>query len=388
MADGTDSTSKTDLQARTVASLTHIERDTWNALANPPGQPYHPFVDYDFLEALEASGSVTPETGWAPHHLLLEKAGQVIGAAPMYAKGHSQGEYIFDHAWADAYERAGGRYYPKLLIAVPFTPATGPRLLARDAETRTFLAHAAAQVSQQSGVSSLHINFMQEKDTPVLGELGYLKRIGQQFHFQNPGYDSFDEFLASLASRKRKNLRKERAAAVKDVEVEWLTGSGITEAHLDAFWVFYQDTGARKWGMPYLTRPFFSLLIERMAERVLLIIARKDGEYVAGALNMIGGNTLYGRYWGCTEHIPFLHFELCYYQAIDYAIQHKLKSVEAGAQGEHKIARGYVPVPTCSMHWLPDPGFRSAVERFLHSERQHMAEEIEFLKDYTPFRKS
>ena len=391
MADGTenDQHQETDLQLRTISSLKEVDAASWDALANPPGQPFHPFVTHAFLEALEASGSVSIQTGWAPRHMLLEQEGTLVACAPLYAKGHSQGEYIFDHAWADAYERAGGQYYPKLLTAVPFTPVPGPRLLARDDTARAQLAHAATQLTAHFGVSSLHANFVTGKEADFLAQTGYLHRTGQQFHFQNRDYRDFEDFLTALSSRKRKTLRKERAKAVEDgIEIDWITGSDITEAHLDAFWVFYQDTGMRKWGSPYLKREFFSLLVERMADHVLLIMARRADHYIAGALNMIGGDTLYGRYWGCTKHIPMLHFEICYYQALDYAIQHGLKRVEAGAQGEHKIARGYEPVTTHSAHWLRDQGFREAVAQYLDNERQHVDAEITFLRDYTPFRKS
>ncbi|GGD05316.1 GNAT family N-acetyltransferase [Aquisalinus flavus] len=379
------------IQARTISSLDEVDREHWDALANPADvgdRPYHPFIAWDFLHALEASGSVRPETGWQPFHLLLEEGDTLIGAMPLYVKGHSQGEYVFDYAWADAYERAGGKYYPKLLSAVPFTPVPGPRLLARDDGARLQLASAATQIADKFGVSSLHINFLQPEEASIGDALGLLRRSGQQYHFTNRGYDSFDDFLGELASRKRKNLRKEReSTSAQGVEIEWITGAAITDEHLDAFWIFYQDTGSRKWGTPYLTRTFFRLLIERMADRVLLIMARRDGRYIAGALNMIGGDTLYGRYWGCTEHVPFLHFEVCYYQAIDYAIEHGLSRVEAGAQGEHKIARGYEPVETHSVHWIGDENFRTAIARYLDNERAHVEADIDILRDYTPYRK-
>ncbi len=384
MADG----GGTELRAETVSTLADVNRADWDRLANPPDQPFHPFVAYDFLEALELSGSVDPEKGWAPCHVLLERGDDLIGALPMYFKGHSQGEYIFDHAWADAYERAGGSYYPKLLAAIPFTPVPGPRLLSPDEETRTILVNAAMQLAGRFDVSSLHVNFLSPEQADLAGGLGFLKRMGQQFHFQNKGYESFDDFLATLASRKRKNLRKERSS-IKDegVEIDWLSGSDIKDHHLDQFWVFYQDTGARKWGSPYLTRAFFQLLVERMGDHVLLMLARQGGQYVAGSFSMIGGDTLYGRYWGCTTYIPNLHFELCYYQAIDYAIAHVLARVEAGAQGEHKLARGYEPVPIWSAHWIRDTGFRSAIEKYLESERLHVEGDIAILNNYTPFKK-
>ena len=368
--------------------MADVDRDAWNAVANPPGQPYHPFVDWTFLEALESSASVRAETGWAPMHFLLEDGGDLIGAMPLYLKGHSQGEYIFDHAWSDAYERAGGQYYPKLLSAVPFTPVPGPRLLARDRIAGRQLAAAALQIAERLEVSSLHVNFTTDTDSAAFEELGLLRRTGQQYHFRNRGYDDFEAFLGELASRKRKNLRKERASIPQaGIEIEWLTGADINERHLDAFWTFYQDTGARKWGTPYLTRTFFRLLIENMADRVLLIMAQRDGEYIAGALNMIGGDTLYGRYWGCTQRVPFLHFEICYYQAIDYCLAHGLSRVEAGAQGEHKIARGYEPVETRSAHWIADDRFREAIDNYLASERAHVEADMSILRDYTPYRK-
>ena len=370
-----------------LGSLSEIDKADWDALANPAGQPYHPFVAYDFLEALEASGSVAPEKGWAPRHAVLSDDDDIIAVAPMYMKGHSQGEYIFDHAWADAYERAGGNYYPKLLIAIPFTPAPGPRLLARDEAAREALVTALPSVVEKLGISSLHMNFMKDTDKEATSA-PWLHRMGQQFHFENDDYASFDDFLQTLASRKRKNLRKERAAAQGNgLEIIWASGSDITEDMMEAFWLFYQDTGMRKWGRPYLTRAFFSMLIERMADHVLMIMAKRGDTFIAGALNMIGGDTLYGRYWGALEHVPFLHFEICYYQAIDYAIEHRLKFVEAGAQGEHKIARGYAPKPTFSAHFLPDQNFSSAVERYLKSERQQVESDISYLADFTPFKK-
>ncbi|WP_306253645.1 GNAT family N-acetyltransferase [Parvularcula sp. IMCC14364] len=384
MADGSNS----EYRIETVAAMADVPRESWNVLASKATDAFHPFLSFDFLEALELSGSVDPEKGWAPCHILVEKNDRLVAAMPLYFKGHSQGEYIFDHAWADAYERAGGNYYPKLLSAVPFTPVPGPRLLAENGEDATVLANAATQIAERYQVSSLHLNFTTPEQTDLLEASGYLKRMGQQFHFQNRHYQSFDAFLDTLASRKRKNLRKERSSVMDaGVEIEWLTGAEIQEHHMDQFWVFYQDTGARKWGTPYLTRTFFQLLVERMAENVLMIMARKDGQYIAGALNMIGGDTLYGRYWGCTAHIPNLHFEVCYYQAIDYAIKHGLQRVEAGAQGEHKLARGYEPVPTYSAHWIRDQGFRDAVARYLASERAHVEGDIDLLKNYTPFRK-
>ena len=384
MADGSTGT----YLIETVGALSDIDKADWDRVANPPNRPYHPLVSYDFLEALEASGSIDPEKGWAPCHLILEQDGQLCGAMPAYFKGHSQGEYIFDHAWADAYERAGGNYYPKLLSAVPFTPVPGPRFLATTQEAELLLANAAMQIAGRYNVSSFHVNFVEQEQAELAAKLGYLQRLGQQFHFQNRDYAAFDDFLECLSSRKRKNLRKERASiAEQGVEVEWLFGNEITENHLDQFWIFYQDTGARKWGSPYLTRVFFSLLLERMPDKILLIMAKRDGQYIAGALNIVGGDALYGRYWGCTTYVPNLHFEVCYYQAIDYAITHQLRRVEAGAQGEHKIARGYEPVPTYSVHWIRDEGFRHAVAQYLESEKHHVEGDMTFLKSFAPFKK-
>ncbi len=378
-----------NLTATTVSHLNEVEKDAWDALANPPGQAYYPFGAWDFLEAMESSGSVRPETGWGPQHLLLHEGDKLVGAMPLYLKGHSRGEFVFDHAWADAYTRAGGQYYPKMLGAIPFTPATGPRLFAQTAEHKKGLATAAAQVTAQMQLSSLHITFPTAQDRDVLEDAGFLIRKGQQYRFEDQGFGDWQGFLDALASRKRKDLRKERERIKQDgLEIDWITGSEITEAHLDDFWVFYQDTGMRKWGSPYLTRTAFSLLAERMADKILLILARRDDRYIAGAFNMIGGDTLFGRYWGCTEHVPFLHFELCYYQAIDYALAHGLRFVDGGAQGEHKIARGYVPVATSSAHYITDPGFHDAVARYCREEASHVDSDLAYLSDFTPFKKS
>ncbi len=378
--------------ARTLPTLAGVAPAEWDGLANPPGRPYNPFVSHAFLNALEESGSVSPETGWAPAHVLLELDGKLVGAAPAYLKSHSQGEYVFDHGWADAFERAGGTYFPKLQCSVPFTPATGPRLLVAPGDDesvyRTALASALVQVCEQHGLSSLHITFLPEDDWNSLGEMGFLRRNDQQFHWLNEGYETFDDFLGALSSAKRKTLRKERARALEaGLEIEWLTGGDITEAHWDAFWVFYQDTGARKWGQPYLTREFFSLVGERMADDILLIFAKRNAVPIAGALNFIGGDTLFGRYWGCTEHHKFLHFELSYYQAIDFAIKTGLSRAEAGAQGDHKLARGYVPVATHSAHWISDPQFRAAIADYLKRERTYVAEDMAILGARTPFKK-
>lgn len=369
---------------RVADSFAEIDAAAWDALAGDD----HPFLSHAFLSALEQSGSAISRTGWQPLPLLLEdETGALVGGVPLYGKSNSQGEYIFDHSWADAWQRAGGRYYPKLLSAVPFTPAPGPRLLAQDRSVVPELIAGMEALAINNHLSSAHANFIEDEDKAAFEAAGWLLREGVQFHFRNRGYGDFDDFLDTLASRKRRAIRKERAAAQSAVTIRALTGADITEAHWDAFWVFYQDTGARKWGRPYLTRAFFSLMGDRMADRILLLLAERDGVPVAGALNFIGGDVLYGRYWGCTEDIPFLHFELCYYQAIDFAIARGLSRVEAGAQGEHKIARGYEPVATWSAHYITDDGFRAAIADFLVRERHAMEREIEFLGTVTPFRR-
>lgn len=341
-----------------------------------------------FLAALEDSGSVGPGTGWSPAPIVIEGAdGRLAAALPAYLKSHSQGEYVFDHTWADAWHRAGGQYYPKLQIAAPFTPATGPRLLLADEALALPLLRAAEQVCTDNGLSSAHATFIVPEQLPLFEQAGWLPRSDIQFHWENRGYGCFDDFLAELSSRKRKDLRKERAAAQSGVEISALTGAEIGEAEWDAFWAFYQDTGARKWGRPYLTREAFTLFGERMGDQVLLVLASLEGRPVAGALNFIGPDALYGRYWGALIDKPFLHFELCYYQAIDAAIRLGLKRVEAGAQGGHKLARGYEPVRTWSAHWIAHPGFRSAVEDFLERERAGVAMDQNHLAERTPFRK-
>ena len=341
--------------------------------------------------ALEQSGSVGPGSGWQPRYLTARQDGQIIAAAPLYAKGHSQGEYIFDFNWAHAYENAGGRYYPKLQIAVPFTPATGRRFLTRpgyEVLGMSALVQGAVQIAADNELSSLHATFCTEAEAIAGQELGLQARVGQQFHWLNDGYADFDAFLASLSSRKRKNIRKERAQA-QDFggQIIALTGDQIEPHHWDAFWQFYQDTGNRKWGTPYLTRAFFDCAQESLREDILLVLAVRDGVPVAGALNMIGRETLFGRYWGCVEHHACLHFELCYYQAIEWAIAQGLSRVEAGAQGEHKLARGYLPTPVHSLHWFADPGFREAIAQYLRAEREAVDHEIEVLTSYGPFRK-
>ncbi len=356
----------------------------WDACAGDA----NPFVSHAFLSALEDSGSAVARTGWQPLPIAFDEAdGKLAGVAPAYAKSHSQGEYVFDHSWADAWQRAGGRYYPKLLIASPFSPVPGPRLLARNPEAaRALIAGAEALVDRHS-MSGAHANFIAHDQLDLFRDAGWLIREGTQFHWANRGYATFDDFLGDLSSRKRKAIRKERAAAVEGIEIVHLSGNDLTEAHWDAFWYFYQDTGSRKWGQPYLTRSFFSMLGERMASKVILMLALRDGQPIAGALNLIGADTLYGRYWGCREDVPFLHFELCYYQAIEAAITRELSRVEAGAQGEHKLARGYVPVPTWSAHYIPDPGFRSAIADFVARERRAVEENMAFLGEMTPFKK-
>ncbi|WP_238364852.1 GNAT family N-acetyltransferase [Mesobacterium pallidum] len=378
-----------------LTSLAQVSQTEWDACACPEatdgGRPSDPFTTWRFLKALEDSGSVGPGTGWEPRYLVARAEGTPFAVAPLYAKGHSQGEYIFDHSWAHAYERAGGRYYPKLQIAVPFTPATGRRFLCKPGyeETgRAALVQGAVQFAANHNVSSLHVTFCTEDEAEAGAEMGLMPRASQQFHWENDGYADFHGFLASLSSRKRKTLRKERRTA-QDFggEIVMLTGDQIEPEHWDAFWTFYQDTGARKWGSPYLTRRFFDIVQETMRDDVVLGLAIRNGRPVAGALNFAGRETLYGRYWGCIEHHPCLHFELCYYQAIDWAISHGLKRVEAGAQGEHKLARGYMPTLTHSLHWIADPGFRRAVEDFLEAERRAVEEDVEILTAYGPFRR-
>ncbi len=383
---------------RVLSSLGDVSAEAWDDLARvrraDGTRIDNPFLTHAFLSSLEDSGSATAETGWLGQHLLLEdEAGKPIGALPCYLKSHSQGEYVFDHGWADAFYRAGGEYYPKLQSSVPFTPATGPRLLSGAAQKpqaiQAALLSGLVQLTDRLGASSAHVTFLPQEEWHAAGELGLLQRTDRQFHWINEGYGCFDDFLASLSSRKRKNIRKERATALSHggLEIDILTGDQITEAHWDAFFRFYMDTGSRKWGRPYLARKFFSLVGERMGKRIVLVMARRNGQYVAGAINFAGDDCLYGRHWGCTEDLPCLHFELCYYQAIDYAIEHKLLRVEAGAQGEHKLARGYVPVTTYSVHHIANPGFRNAVEAYLENERRHVDMEKEILMEHTPFRK-
>ena len=383
------------ITVETLNRIADVPASEWDSCACPEtadgGRPFDPFTTHRFLLALEESRSTGPRTGWEPHHLLARMGGELIACAPLYAKSHSQGEYVFDHNWAHAWESAGGRYYPKLQMAVPFTPATGRRFLTRpgfESIGRAALTEGAVRMAADNDLSSLHVTFCTEAEAETGAQMGLLHRTGQQFHWVDDGYGDWDGFLDSLASRKRKNLRKEREEA-NDFggEVLMLTGDDIQPEHWDHFWRFYQDTGARKWGSPYLKRAFFDLAHETMRGDMLLILAVRDGQPFAGALNFIGRDTLYGRYWGCTAHHPFLHFELCYYRAIDWALAHGLKRVEAGAQGQHKLARGYLPVATHSLHWIADAGFRDAVERYLEAERRAVDEEIEVLTRYGPFRR-
>ena len=370
--------------ARIADGISAIPAAQWDACAGAG----NPFVSHAFLSALETSGSATADAGWQPVPIVVDGAdGLPAAIAPAYAKSHSQGEYVFDHAWADAWERAGGRYYPKLQVASPFSPVPGPRLLLRDPAAGPALIAAIEAVTDQHQLSSAHATFVAADQVPLFEAAGWLIRQGTQFHWANEGYRSFDDFLNALASRKRKAIRRERERAVEGLTIRHLSGAEITEGHWDAFWTFYQDTGSRKWGQPYLTRAFFSQLSATMPDRCLLILAERDGRPIAGALNMIGDDTLYGRYWGCSEDVPFLHFELCYYQAIDAALARGLSSVEAGAQGEHKLARGYEPVPTWSAHYIPDAGFRRAIADFLVRERHAVEREQAFLGDLAPFRK-
>ena len=391
-----DDAERHTVEISVLGGLGAISAPEWDACACPEaadgGRPVDPFTTHRFLFALEQSRSVGTGTGWQPHHLVARQNGSVIAVAPVYGKSHSQGEYIFDHAFAQAWERAGGRYYPKLQGAVPFTPATGRRWLTRpghDVTGRAALAEGLAQVATDNRLSSAHLTFCTEDEAQAGAEMGFLHRVTQQYHWENRGYDSFDSFLADLSSRKRKTVRKERQTAADfGGTIRALTGDDLKPHHWDAFWTFYQDTGARKWGTPYLTRAFFNAVQDTMRDDALLVLAERDGQPVAGALNFIGRHTLYGRYWGCTEDHPCLHFELCYDQAIDWAIRHGLSRVEAGAQGEHKLARGYLPTPVHSLHWFGDPGFRDAVARYLEAERRAVDEEIEVLTAYGPFRRS
>jgi uncharacterized protein len=406
-----------ELTLEAVSSVSQIPAADWDACANPAPDPgslngldtlalpgaasrscanstlsYNPFVSHAFFSSLEVSGSAAPRTGWGPRHLLARLDGAIAGIVPCYLKSHSQGEYVFDRGWADAYERAGGRYYPKLQVSVPFTPATGPRLLIRNGVDRevigTALASGLVALCEATKASSVHVTFARETEARHLAAHGFLQRTDQQFHWHNQGYGSFDDFLATLNSRHRKAIKRERREAVaSDITIHALNGNDITEDAWDAFFAFYVETGSRKWGRPYLTRAFFSLIGESMPEDVLLVMARRNGRWIAGAINFIGSDTLFGRNWGAIEHHPFLHFEVCYYQAIDFAIKGGLKVVEAGAQGEHKLARGYLPQTTYSAHYIADPDLRRAISDYLKRERAYVAEAGRELTDAAPFRK-
>ena len=407
-----------EITLEAVSSVSQIPAEDWNACANPApdihslngldtlasssattkscagsASGYNPFVSHEFFSALEASGSACARTGWGPRHLLARLDGAIAGIVPCYLKSHSQGEYVFDRGWADAYERAGGRYYPKLQASVPFTPAAGPRLLIRDGVDADRIGDALARglvaLCGATNASSAHVTFAREAEWKFLAGHGFLQRNDQQFHWHNQGYRGFEDFLATLNSRHRKAIRRERRDALGNgITIHALTGSGITEEAWDAFFDFYMDTGSRKWGRPYLTRSFFSLIGQSMADDVLLVMARRNGRWIAGAINFIGSDTLFGRNWGAIEHHPFLHFEVCYYQAIDFAIKRGLKTVEAGAQGEHKIARGYLPQTTYSAHYIADPGLRRAIDEYLRRERAYVAEAARELTEAGPFRKS
>ena len=385
---------KSAIEISVHQSVADIDADDWDACTqeNHGDPPADPFTTHRFLTALEKSGSVGQGTGWAPHPITASMQGNIVGVAPLYLKSHSQGEYVFDHGWANAFQTAGGRYYPKFQIAVPFTPATGNRILAQpglEEMVRPAIFQGIAQIAEQNNISSAHLTFCTEQEASAGRNAGYLHRTGQQFHWSNDGFSDFDDFLSRLSSRKRKAIRRERRIAAEfGGEVIELTGDQIEPHHWDAFWEFYQSTGAKKWGTPYLTRDFFDQVQQTMRHDVLLVLAKRDDQFVAGALNFIGRDALFGRYWGCTEHHDSLHFELCYYRAIDFAIAHGLSRVEAGAQGAHKLARGYVPVTTHSLHWIVDPGFRQAVEQYLIDERDAVSDENAYLSEIGPFKKS
>ena len=386
--------SDNSISIKVVKSIAELDREEWNSCAifysaDGLDKIEDPFTSYDFLDALEKSKSVGENTGWLPYHLAAIRKNKLIGAVPLYLKSNSQGEYIFDYNWAHAFERAGGRYYPKLQISVPFTPVTGRRLLVSKnapSHTASLLLQSAIELCEKNKLSSLHTTFCSKQEFELGQKLGMLGRVSQQFHWLNNGYGNFGDFLNALSSRKRKNINKERLKANNfGGEIEILTGSEIKKDHWNYFWKFYQDTGIKKWGTPYLTRQFFDQIHETMRSKILLILAKKEGNYIAGALNFIGSDTLFGRYWGCIEDYPFLHFEVCYYRAIEFAIAHGLKKVEAGAQGEHKLARGYVPTETFSLHWIAEKGFSKAVQEYLISEKDAVKRDIKILSHFTPF---
>ena len=388
--------SDNSISIKVVKSISELDREEWNSCAifysaDGLDKIEDPFISYDFLDALEKSKSVGGNTGWLPYHLAAIRKNKLVGAVPLYLKSNSQGEYIFDYNWAHAFERAGGRYYPKLQISVPFTPVTGRRLLVSKnapSHTASLLLQSAIELCEKNKLSSLHTTFCNKQEFELGQKLGMLGRVSQQFHWLNNGYGNFGDFLNALSSRKRKSINKERLKANNfGGEIEILTGSEIKKDHWNYFWKFYQDTGIKKWGTPYLTRQFFDQIHETMRSKILLILAKKDGNYIAGALNFIGSDTLFGRYWGCIEDYPFLHFEVCYYRAIEFAIAHGLKKVEAGAQGEHKLARGYVPTETFSLHWIAEKGFSKAVQEYLISEKDAVKRDIKILSHFTPFKK-
>ena len=388
--------SDNSISIKVVKSISELDREEWNSCAifysaDGLDKIEDPFISYDFLDALEKSKSVGENTGWLPYHLAAIRKNKLIGAVPLYLKSNSQGEYIFDYNWAHAFERAGGRYYPKLQISVPFTPVTGRRLLVSKnapSHTASLLLQSAIELCEKNKLSSLHTTFCSKQEFELGQKLGMLGRVSQQFHWLNNGYGNFGDFLNALSSRKRKNINKERLKANNfGGEIEILTGSEIKKDHWNYFWKFYQDTGIKKWGTPYLTRQFFDQIHETMRSKILLILAKKEGNYIAGALNFIGSDTLFGRYWGCIEDYPFLHFEVCYYRAIEFAIAHGLKKVEAGAQGAHKLARGYVPTETFSLHWIAEKGFSKAVQEYLISEKDAVKRDIKILSHFTPFKK-
>lgn len=379
-------------QPRIITSLSEISEQDWNRCCFNDDTRHNPFLSHQFLNALEESGCATAETGWQAQHIIIGKEDEVVGAMPLYLKSHSQGEYVFDHAWANAYHNAGGQYYPKLQSSIPFTPVTAPKLCVSPAENRQevqeHLLTTALSLANTFEVSSLHMTFAEKPEWEMMAEQGFLKRLDQQFHWLNEGYRSFDDFLTVLSSRKRKNIRKERKQAlVNDIEIEVLSGKEITEDHWDHYYSFYLDTSNRKWGQPYLNRIFFSLLGERLSDKIVLIMCKRNDRYIAGAMNLLSDDTLYGRYWGAIEDHRYLHFEVCYYQAIDYAIRHGLKKVEAGAQGEHKLARGYRPTSTYSAHWIRDPSLRNAIANYLTHEREAILQDKEILSSFVPFKK-
>jgi len=381
-----------EIIGKVIYDINEVDEQIWNECANGTPKVFNPFVDHRFLHALELSASACNQTGWQPFHILLEEDSKIVGAMPLYLKSHSRGEFVFDGGWAAAWERAGGSYYPKLQSSIPFTPATGSRLLtlpSKEQENRhKHLLQAAIQVAQKIKVSSLHVTFLPELESQVAKECGLLERLDTQYHWRNEGYSHFDDFLQNLSSKKRKNLRRERRDALSNgISIEWITGADFREHHWDAFYEFYTDTGYRKWGTPYLTREFFSEVSAKMPDQTLLIMAKRNERYIAGAINFIGGDTLFGRHWGCVEDHRFLHFEVCYYQAIDFAIEHNLTYVEAGAQGGHKFARGYMPRTTYSAHWIADASLRKAVAQFLEDESRYVQRDIDYLENHSPYRK-